>query len=583
MKKNSFIRTALNSLKIIWRASPSKLLLRSLFGVLHGISWVLEVIFTQYFFDAVQRLSEGQEKLSGCIFGLLGMILAVAFDQIMNGVDNCYGNIHELAFGGYINLQIFRRMDNMSCLEFEDVDRLDELDKVKTGGGKMFWVGGTLIDLICFYGTYFIFSGIYLFTLKPLLCISLLAAFIPSVISRSVQIRTFAQLEEQAAPVRRKCDYYEACAADIRETRLFSANKWFQNLFAESLRRLNSLRLAAQIKKQAISLLLDGITALGYGVVLYLVFVGVLRQEISIGAFAAVLASLTRMFNFMSEAITERYSFAVEDSAAAENFLQFMQEYTDEEEKTRWPEKSEMILNRVSFRYPNAKQDALHDVNLTIHPGETIALVGENGSGKTTLCRLLLGLYPPSEGSVKLNGLPVCELEKDRASAVFQNYNKYKMTLQDNIRMSCMEKGTTDHELNTLCRTAGVDLDNPALTDGVQTMLSREFDGAELSGGQWQRIAIARGLYRNADFIVLDEPTSAIDPLEETQLYQGFSELCKEKTAVIVTHRLGSARIADRIVVLKDGQIVEEGTHASLLQKNGEYSRMYAAQSQWYA
>ena len=583
MKKNSFIRTALNSLKIIWRASPSKLLLRSLFGVLHGISWVLEVIFTQHFFDAVQRLSEGQEKLSGCILGLLGMIIAVAFDQIMNGVDNCYGNIHELAFGGYINLQIFRRMDNMSCLEFEDVDRLDELDKVKTGGGKMFWVGGTLIDLICFYGTYFIFSGIYLFTLKPLLCISLLAAFIPSVISRSVQIRTFAQLEEQAAPVRRKCDYYEACAADIRETRLFSANKWFQNLFAESLRRLNSLRLAAQIKKQAISLLLDGITALGYGVVLYLVFVGVLRQEISIGAFAAVLASLTRMFNFMSEAITERYSFAVEDSAAAENFLQFMQEYTDEEEKTRWPEKSEMILNRVSFRYPNAKQDALHDVNLTIHPGETIALVGENGSGKTTLCRLLLGLYPPSEGSVKLNGLPVCELEKDRASAVFQNYNKYKMTLQDNIRMSCMEKGTTDHELNTLCRTAGVDLDNPALTDGVQTMLSREFDGAELSGGQWQRIAIARGLYRNADFIVLDEPTSAIDPLEETQLYQGFSELCKEKTAVIVTHRLGSARIADRIVVLKDGQIVEEGTHASLLQKNGEYSRMYAAQSQWYA
>ena len=583
MKKNSFIRTALNSLKIIWRASPSKLLLRSLYGVLHGISWVLEVIFTQYFFDAVQRLSEGQEKLSGCILGLLGMIIAVAFDQIMNGVDNCYGNIHELAFGGYINLQIFRRMDNMSCLEFEDVDRLDELDKVKTGGGKMFWVGGTLIDLICFYGTYFIFSGIYLFTLKPLLCISLLAAFIPSVISRSVQIRTFAQLEEQAAPVRRKCDYYEACAADIRETRLFSANKRFQNLFAESLRRLNSLRLAAQIKKQAISLLLDGITALGYGVVLYLVFVGVLRQEISIGAFAAVLASLTRMFNFMSEAITERYSFAVEDSAAAENFLQFMQEYTDEEEKTRWPEKSEMILNRVSFRYPNAKQDALHDVNLTIHPGETIALVGENGSGKTTLCRLLLGLYPPSEGSVKLNGLPVCELEKDRASAVFQNYNKYKMTLQDNIRMSCMEKGTTDHELNTLCRTAGVDLDNPALTDGVQTMLSREFDGAELSGGQWQRIAIARGLYRNADFIVLDEPTSAIDPLEETQLYQGFSELCKEKTAVIVTHRLGSARIADRIVVLKDGQIVEEGTHASLLQKNGEYSRMYAAQSQWYA
>ena len=583
MKKQGFLQTALHCLKLHRQASPLQLLLRCLYGVLHGISWVLEVIFTQRFFDAVQSFSEGQRDISECIFGLLGMVFAVAFEQIMNGVDNCYGKIGELAFDGYINLQIFERIRNMGCLEFEDTDRLDEINKVKTGGSKVFWVGGTLLDLICFYGTYFLLSSVYLYTLKPILCISLLIAFVPSIISRSVQIRTFARLEEQAAPVRRKCDYYEACAADIRETRLLNANRYFQRLFAENLRKLNSLRLAAQIKKQAISLLLDGITALGYGAVLYLVFVGVLRQEISVGAFAAVLASLTRMFNFMSEAVTERYSFTVEDSAAADNLLQFMQKYADENKKVKRPERSEMILDRVCFRYPNAKQDALYGVDLTIHPGETIALVGENGSGKSTLCRLLLGLYPPSKGSVKLNGLPAHELNQDRASAVFQNYNKYKMTLQDNICMSCMEKGTTNRELRTLCRTAGVDLDNPALTNGTQTLLSREFDGAELSGGQWQRIAIARGLYRNAEFIVLDEPTSAIDPLEETQLYQEFSKLCKEKTAVIVTHRLGSARIADRIVVLKDGRIVEEGTHASLLQKNGEYSRMYAAQSQWYA
>ena len=194
MREDRFVRVGWRSLKIIWRSDPLKFSAYGSFGILHGISWVLEVVFTQRFFDAVLAMSDGHADMQRCSFCLAGMIFSVAFDQIMNGVDNCYGKICELAFSGYINRQVFARIDRMHCQEFEDKNRLDEIEKAKTGGEKLFWVGMTFVDLLCFYGTYFVLSGVYWSTLKPLLCLGLLAAFIPSVISRSVQMHTFEAL-----------------------------------------------------------------------------------------------------------------------------------------------------------------------------------------------------------------------------------------------------------------------------------------------------------------------------------------------------------------------------------------------------
>ena len=239
-----------------------------------------------------------------------------------------------------------------------------------------------------------------------------------------------------------------------------------------------------------------------------------------------------------------------------------------------------------SFSYIGSEKKALDHVSLNIKGGETIAIVGINGSGKTTLSRLLLGLYTPNEGIVKIGGVDTKEVKRHSVtrgmSAVFQKFQKYKMTVAENIQIGDSELQDNNDILNVCIKQADIDLTEDKFSDGLETMLSRDFDGIELSGGQWQRIAIARGLYRIRDVIVLDEPTAAIDPIEETRLYERFAEVSKGKTSVLITHRIGSARIADYIVVMNEGKIVEIGTHEELVSQNGLYKEMFDAQIKWY-
>ena len=243
-----------------------------------------------------------------------------------------------------------------------------------------------------------------------------------------------------------------------------------------------------------------------------------------------------------------------------------------------------IVMQNVSFIYPNAKHKSVDSVSINIKPGETVAIVGENGAGKTTLVRLIMGLYKPTEGTVMINGLDTSKVSSKslfkNVSGVFQKYQKYKMTLNDNIRISDLENTS---EVETVAVQSGIEVDSGSFPQGYSTMLSREFDGVDLSGGQWQRIAIARGLYRVHDVIILDEPTAAIDPLEESRIYRKFSEISRGKTAIIVTHRLGSAKIADRIIIMDKGKIAGVGTHDELMEKCSLYNKMFSMQAKWYA
>lgn len=566
----------------MYRAEPKMLLLNIFFTFLHGLSWTMQVVFTQRFFDSAQALVRNKISLAYVAIMLLGLIASYAFCQVMNGVDNCHARILSLAITKHTNLSIFKRIDTMNCIEFEDANQLDYINQAINGAGNIVWVCLTLLDIIFFYTTYFVLMGIYLFTLKPVLSISILAIFIPCFISNIIQIKTFKDLENISAPIRRECDYYESCASDLRETRLWGATEHFKKLFTLCLKKLNRLTLRAQLKKNVISMLMNFITVIGYGVILFMIFMLVLHKQITVGAFTAVLSSIGRLFSFMSEVISERISWASENVATLDNYLSFVSDTVDNGvEKTRC-EESDIILNNVAFKYPESKKYAIKNINLRIKKGQTLAIVGENGSGKTTLCKLLLGLYSPTKGQILVGNTSIEKASNEKWSAIFQNYCKYKMTLKKNITISNENRTDEDADIEYICKKTGVVLDDEKLLNGINTMLGRDFAGAELSGGQWQRVAIARGIYRSYDFIVLDEPTSAIDPLEETHLYEEFIDICEGKTAVIVTHRLGSTKIADCIIVMKDGIIVEQGTHAELIEQNGEYKRMYDMQSKWY-
>jgi ATP-binding cassette subfamily B protein len=240
-----------------------------------------------------------------------------------------------------------------------------------------------------------------------------------------------------------------------------------------------------------------------------------------------------------------------------------------------------IIAENISFTYPGRDEAAVRNASLTISSGEIIAIVGENGAGKSTLVRLLTGLYRPSEGKVAIGGLDTAATAPAPlfrgASGVFQKYQRYKMTLAENVCISDIGLGQNEAQMDHALREADALFDLPH-----DTMLSPEFDGIDLSGGQWQRLAIARGLYRASNFIVLDEPTSSIDPIEEARIYAQFQKLAIGKCAVVVTHRLGSARLANRIIVMDAGRIVDTGVHEELISRPGKYADMWAAQAKWY-
>ncbi len=241
----------------------------------------------------------------------------------------------------------------------------------------------------------------------------------------------------------------------------------------------------------------------------------------------------------------------------------------------------------LSFRYPQAERHALRGVNLAVRPGERVALVGANGSGKTTLVKVLLGLFHPTAGKLNYGDLPANRTNRDaywdRSTGVFQDYTRFAFTLGENIGFGRWERMREPGEIERAARRGGADAVAGRLPDGYETPLGREFEGAtELSGGEWQRVAISRGFMRDADLVVLDEPTASLDPVAEADVFRRFLAMAGDRTTIVVSHRLGSARMCDRILVLMDGRLVEEGSHDELIARNGEYARMWALQAGWY-
>lgn len=274
--------------------------------------------------------------------------------------------------------------------------------------------------------------------------------------------------------------------------------------------------------------------------------------------------------------------------------LDYMKNYTCVNELDEHKDMEEIYFEsiefkNVSFRYPNMDKYILKGFSFKFERGISYALIGINGAGKTTLVKLMIGLYDNYTGEILLNGRNIREYEKENIkqifSVVFQDFAKYSLSLEDNIYIGYMQDNGRGYpkQIDDVIQNVGLDKKINHYQDGLKTKLGKIYkDGQELSGGQWQRIAIARAMMRDAQICILDEPTSALDPISESNLYEEFKNLASGKTMILISHRLGSTSIADQILVLANGKLQEVGTHKELIEKNGIYCEMYEKQRSWY-
>ena len=241
-------------------------------------------------------------------------------------------------------------------------------------------------------------------------------------------------------------------------------------------------------------------------------------------------------------------------------------------------------VKSVSYTYYGSQKYALKDINLELKNNECIALVGANGSGKTTLTKLILGLYKPTEGNIYINGVNIKDKDYHDKSAVFQDYMKYELSAKENIGFGNIMYLDNLEMIKKFAKKSGADEFIETFSDKYNTILGKSFDnnGVDVSIGQWQKLAIGRAYMRDAGILILDEPTAALDPRAEAEIYRQFKEMAEGKLVIMISHRLGSAKIADRIVVIDEGVIIEQGTHEELMTLKGQYEKMYNAQAQWY-
>ncbi|MCM1188244.1 MAG: hypothetical protein NC541_02985 [bacterium] len=370
MRHKNFLYNNLIGLRLLCKIFPKSIFFYSALQMLHGASWVLQVVSVQYFLDGIL---ENEGGFSGLVLKILLLGASCAFAQIMNGVINCYGQILNRKAAKETNKLLFRAIDRKEALSFEYAEELDQINKAVRGSEGVFWVSTTVLDILFFYGFYFVLMSWYLFSLAPVLSVSTILIFLPNVLARLLHMISFERLENEAAPVRRKMEYYADCIVGkeyYKETRLLGCGGFFFDKYRKMQKKLNRLHFQIQLRKETINFCINVFTVAAYGVIIAMLVRYVLTDRISVGAFAAVFAALREFYGFMDEVISERLAVAVENMAAVKNYLAFLKEDPGERKQIKLPERFEIRLEHVSFAYPQPETGeqkfVLSDIDLQI-------------------------------------------------------------------------------------------------------------------------------------------------------------------------------------------------------------------------
>ncbi|WP_039972045.1 ATP-binding cassette domain-containing protein [Brevibacillus agri] len=383
-------------------------------------------------------------------------------------------------------------------------------------------------------------------------------------------------------------DRHSAKEIRIYELGAYFINRWSSIFSMNAVRRLNLFR-----KQQISEVGAEGVTSLLYMLSALIIIWLASETTIQIGDFVAIGQAVQGTQNMINQAA---FSLAriYEKSLYIKDYFEFIDfEFGNNDlvprvEEFPIPLKKGIRFRNVTFRYSNNTKVILNDISFSIRHGEKIAIVGENGSGKSTLVKCLMGLYPITSGKIYFDNVDAelithASLRKN-ITAIFQDFSKYPFSVKDNIVFGDIERATDTFLIKKVACATGVDEFVGKFENGYETILGNFLEkGEDLSGGQWQKIALSRALYRDCQILILDEPTAALDPKSEKDVYMGFEKIAKNKTTIFITHRMSTARLADRIFVMKNGRIIEEGSHDELMLLEKEYYRMYKMQTHWYS
>ena len=423
----------------------------------------------------------------------------------------------------------------------------------------------------------------YSFWYLPILLLTVL----PYLLGRIKAGKEFYELRWFQASRTRKRDYlYSVFSSYLsqRELRVFNFGEYIMKKWKKEHDQVAEENISFRKKDSKRLMYCEGVITAGYVLSIMLSVILVFQREIAIGVFGAGIFA----FQDVQQSTKSFFSllgYAFNEVLDANNYFDFLAQEEESEGKEGIEALTEEIeVKNVSFTYPNTGKPALEVKDLTIKAGERVVIVGENGSGKTTLSKLLLGLYRPEKGEILYDGKSVTKLRKrDLAklvSAVSQNFVSYHFSIRDTIGIHCPEEEISDSEIEILLKKVGLE----KLFDRKEydAWLGREFDGKELSGGQWQRLAISGAMAKTYQVLFLDEPTSALDPVTEYDILRLFLEMSRGKTAIIISHRVGLCALVDKVVYIKAGKIIAAGSHQELIKSCSEYSDFYNEQAKWY-
>ncbi|MCB2379692.1 ABC transporter ATP-binding protein/permease [Hymenobacter sp. BT635] len=583
-------------LRLIWDTSPALTMGNIALRLVRAALPVAMLYVARLILDSIIGLSRTPGSSLTPIIGLVGLEfgLAVLSDLLGRGVallDSLLGDL----FANRSSIRLMEHAGQLDLDQFEDSVFYDKLERARrqtlSRTVLMSQVLSQAQDIITM-----LFLAVGLAAFNPWLLLLLLVAVVPAFLGESHFNERSYSLVHSWTPERRELDYLRQTGASdetAKEVKIFGLSGFLIERFRMLSDEFYQKNKALVVRRAGWGALFAAIGAGGYYAAYIYIIAQAVRGNISIGQLTFLSGSFARMRGLL-EGILSRFSSVAEGALYLQDFFDFfhLQPRIARAEGQRVrpfprPVREGFTFEDVGFQYRGSSKWAIRNLNFTLRAGEKLALVGENGAGKTTLVKLLSRLYDPTEGRILLDGHDLRDYDpaelRQEIGVIFQDFVRFQLSAGQNLAVGRIEEKQNQDRIQSAAAQSLADTVIKKLPGGYEQMIGRRFaGGVDLSGGEWQKIALGRAYMREAQLLILDEPTAALDARAEHEVFQRFADLTQGKTAVLISHRFSTVRMADRILVIENGQFVEIGSHEELLARNGRYSELFALQAAGY-